>query len=98
MRKNTDVTLFGENAVKVRATKSVLASQSPLLADMLLAEHAVEEMYIGDYSGIALQAMSEYCHSTGMWQSLLACQDCESVTRMLVELSSLAITYRLDNL
>lgn len=96
--KVADVTLVGKNGVKVRASKSVLASHSPLLADMLRAEQAVEQLYIGNFSGNALRAMSEHCHSAGMWQSLLACQNCESVTRMLVELTSLAATYQLDHL
>jgi hypothetical protein len=96
--KMADITLIGKDGAQVRATKFVLACQSPAMQEKLYQDPAVSEVYLGDFGEQSIRALKHFCQTGSLIRSPILKFTGPETIHNLVEVASLASVYMYEAL
>lgn len=96
--KMADITLIGRDGAQVRATKFVLACQSPAMQEKLYQDPAVAEVYLGDFGEQSIRALKHFCQTGSLIRSPILQSKGPETIHSLVEVASLATVYKYEAL
>ena len=89
----SDVTLLGRDGVQVRATRYVLACQSPAMQSILYQDPLQNEVFVGDFGEEPIRALTQYSVIGSLHRSPLTQTVSPETFLGLVEVASLATIY-----